>query len=462
MATLDKTTGVQAGGKVTLTVRVTGASGLTGYVAEALYDPNAVADPVGAGKLANALSMGVISEAFTTVTGFGRRSEVAGGILGGQPASGDFDLATFEFTTKSGFTSTSVGIRRLILVAGARADTVLASPSPLILTISASGSPGGGVAGDASGDGLVNAGDAILVLQHSVGLITLTPERKALADVNGDGLVNAGDAILVLQKSVGLIDKFPVQSAGKPVAANRNRGTVESEEGGISSALPPLSHSPSLPIGDGGGGLELGEVRVLGEGRLEVPLVLGSGVQGGDLRLAYDATANRVTQVKGPEGVLVVSNSAGLGEVLVSFARPDASEQVVLLIALDQGSGLPADGPVLRVTGRGFDLDGLPAGEVERVMDRPLTSSLRIYPNPFNPSTTIDYALEDAAEVRFGIYSVSGQLVRALVSERQAARRDSVVWDGRDDAGRPVASGIYVGRLDAGQFRRSEKMVLLK
>ncbi|RMH79556.1 MAG: T9SS C-terminal target domain-containing protein, partial [Calditrichaeota bacterium] len=85
------------------------------------------------------------------------------------------------------------------------------------------------------------------------------------------------------------------------------------------------------------------------------------------------------------------------------------------------------------------------------------------YPNPFNPSTTITYQLPQAGEVRLVIYNLLGQKVRTLVDARQEAGRYRVVWDGRSDAGAPVASGVYVYRFEvAGKYRKVSKMILLK
>jgi len=100
---------------------------------------------------------------------------------------------------------------------------------------------------------------------------------------------------------------------------------------------------------------------------------------------------------------------------------------------------------------------------VEDTWNRPVTSSLSVaYPNPFNPVTTLRYDLAEAGEVRLTIYNVAGQVVRRLASGRQVAGQYSVIWDGRDDAGRAVATGVYLARLEAGAFRQTQKMLLLK
>ena len=83
-------------------------------------------------------------------------------------------------------------------------------------------------------------------------------------------------------------------------------------------------------------------------------------------------------------------------------------------------------------------------------------------PNPFNPLTTIRYDLPANARVRLSIIDVAGRRVRTLVDEQQTAGSRSAIWNGRDDAGRAVASGVYFYVLEAGKERRSRKLVLLK
>ncbi len=83
-------------------------------------------------------------------------------------------------------------------------------------------------------------------------------------------------------------------------------------------------------------------------------------------------------------------------------------------------------------------------------------------PNPFNPTTTIGYAVAHDGHVRLTIYDVSGREVRVLVNERQHADRYRVVWDGRNDAGQRAASGVYFYQFVAGKFTQTKKMVLLQ
>lgn len=95
------------------------------------------------------------------------------------------------------------------------------------------------------------------------------------------------------------------------------------------------------------------------------------------------------------------------------------------------------------------------------------TALLPNYPNPFNPETWIPYDLERDADVRIHIYNVKGQSIRQLKIGFQTAgtyrtRSRAAHWDGRNAAGEPVASGIYFYTLQAGDFKATRQMVILK
>ncbi len=84
------------------------------------------------------------------------------------------------------------------------------------------------------------------------------------------------------------------------------------------------------------------------------------------------------------------------------------------------------------------------------------------YPNPFNPGTTIEYALVQPNSVSLAIYNVKGQKIRREDFGVQTVGTHLYWWDGRDDQGQRVASGIYYYRLQAGEYSKSHKMVLMK
>jgi hypothetical protein len=84
------------------------------------------------------------------------------------------------------------------------------------------------------------------------------------------------------------------------------------------------------------------------------------------------------------------------------------------------------------------------------------------HPNPFNSNTTISYNLKEPGEVIISIYNVRGQLIKKLVNGQQSIGRHSVVWDGKDENGETVSSGIYLYEIKSDRFEDTGKMILLK
>ncbi len=84
------------------------------------------------------------------------------------------------------------------------------------------------------------------------------------------------------------------------------------------------------------------------------------------------------------------------------------------------------------------------------------------FPNPFNPSTSIQFELPTATHARLAVHAIDGRHVAKLVDSDLASGHHSVTWQGRDDAGRALPSGIYFARLEAGGVAQTKRMVLLK
>jgi len=107
--------------------------------------------------------------------------------------------------------------------------------------------------------------------------------------------------------------------------------------------------------------------------------------------------------------------------------------------------------------------------------DKPYPAQYQLapnYPNPFwsaatsrfagNPQTKIEYSLAAPGAVRLEIFDVHGRKIRALIYANQPANHYAVVWDGKDDAGMIVPSGIYFYRLQTGKFAQTKKLVFMK
>ena len=99
--------------------------------------------------------------------------------------------------------------------------------------------------------------------------------------------------------------------------------------------------------------------------------------------------------------------------------------------------------------------------------DEPLPGTARLFlgsasPNPFNPSTTIEFGVEHASIVRLSVYDIRGREVQTLLEEQLAAGTYRRVWDGRDTQGQLAAAGVYVVQLNAGDRLLQKKLTLLK
>jgi hypothetical protein len=102
-------------------------------------------------------------------------------------------------------------------------------------------------------------------------------------------------------------------------------------------------------------------------------------------------------------------------------------------------------------------------GEFAPGPEIPVTYALeQNYPNPFNPTTTITYQLPEQRDVTLTVYNILGQVVKSLVQNVQAAGIYAIRWDGTNDHGTGVSSGMYIYRLKAGNFVQSRKMMMLR
>ncbi len=84
------------------------------------------------------------------------------------------------------------------------------------------------------------------------------------------------------------------------------------------------------------------------------------------------------------------------------------------------------------------------------------------HPNPFNPKTTLSFYLAEAGQVQLGVFDVQGRLVRVLLDEHKTAGPYAIDWDGRDDTGDRMASGVYLAKLMTERHEQTQKMILIK
>ena len=291
--------------------------------------------------------------------------------------------------------------------------------------------------GDASHNNRVTAFDASLVLRHAVGSLFLAGRDSIAADVTGKGGISSLDAAYILRFVVGLIDRFPVEEGGvvKPLFWVKSIGLGESEKDGKSVSIPIIIDDME-------------------------------GILGAEISVSLDGTAFRVLEVvKGDlGGEFLMESRVDDGNIKIAFAGPWSLEgrRVIAWITVeDQNDEHDISG--ISLSGARFN-----EGDIEvhlLLYEGMLPYEHRLfqnYPNPFNPQTTIRYDLTESGRVRLYVYNTDGQRIRTLIEENQGVGGHSVIWDGKDERGNKVASGVYIYRLVLGGFEASRKMILLR
>ena len=188
---------------------------------------------------------------------------------------------------------------------------------------------------------------------------------------------------------------------------------------------------------------------VIGEARIDTLTVSNTGTA--ILNISEIELASDVFSVNLEE---LIVNPGESEELLVTFT-PDSTGIELTTMILYQNDPIT---PISNITLSGIGEEPVNAGDI-----LPLVSEVfQNYPNPFNPTTTIKYAIAEASNVSIVIYNIKGEKVKTLVREFQEPHFYQAVWNGKDDAGKPVASGVYFYLTRIGNYRSCNKMLLIK
>lgn len=217
-----------------------------------------------------------------------------------------------------------------------------------------------------------------------------------------------------------------------------------------------------------------------GEIKLRVSLDEAQQLKGYGFVLQFDPTKYEFVSAEEIEGNLLNTES---GESTLFLASDKTPGQIAVGSMKVDGQGATGNGELVEFTFRTQDppaptdfqiLDGVLVdltGNIDAINNieigslKPMPSDYALdqnLPNPFNPSTTIKYQLPASGDVSLVIYNLLGQQIRSLVKETLDAGFHSIVWDGKNELGHQVASGVYIYRLQAGDFTTARRMMLLK
>ncbi|NOZ62496.1 MAG: T9SS type A sorting domain-containing protein [Calditrichaeota bacterium] len=347
----------------------------------------------------------------------------------------------------------------------------------------------------------VSAFDASKILRYSVGLETLSPYQMIAADVSGNGSVSAFDASYVLQYTVGLITSFPVGADWKFVP---NSFAINSSN--WSSAPNNIQYSPlnsnqtnqdftGIVYGDVSGNwsaaklakavsgeaqVAFGEVAFLSpkEFLLPIKVRVNGNMFSAQGKLQFDDRVLQLKEFFPANGVkdFAITHQVNNGNIdfALAGAHPvkDENELVYFKFAAKVDNGEIATNLNLAnlIMNEGRIAVTIENETVSLNPTLPQKYGLKQnYPNPFNPSTMISFNLSRQANVKISVFDVSGKEVRVLVNEKTQPGYHHIEWDGRNNFGEKVASGVYFYRMQINEangktapFSDVKKMILMK
>jgi hypothetical protein len=303
------------------------------------------------------------------------------------------------------------------------------------------------LAGDFNGDKKVDFAD-LFMFTANFGKSASSPDWDARYDLSANGVVGFTDWLIFL-------DSFGKSAAaGKPVLVNngRNTGADFVLIGSNRASIDQEHLAVQLQA------VNMTEMRGYGVYVTYDPNVLEfvRAVRADDNMLPNSETAltvqaletGRLLVADATVGNQAVAGSGALADLI--FRRIGAAGQSSVQIDLAQIADLNF----------GLNMPGAPAQEVQSSAKAYALN--QNYPNPFNPATSIQYSLAEPGDVKLVVYNTLGQEVRTLVSNYKLAGEYSAQWDARDAAGREVASGVYVYRMEVNGFVQTQRMVLMR
>jgi len=284
--------------------------------------------------------------------------------------------------------------------------------------------------------------------------ISLTPQSLTViinsveclrGDVSGNGIISAYDASLILRFVVGLIDKFPSD-------ASPSSGT-------------PRNYSISVPHLTIAAGSRINVPIIIND---------ASGVTSGGIALRYNSTGLRAVNVFPSEmlsGCHWESNIKRKGEVRIAFAgspRTPSGKSALFYVEFEvlPNSDYGVSPLIVEIAQLSENLN-ITKVNGSIMIPPPKSKLLQNYPNPFNPETWIPYQLATNSPVIISIYNTKGKLVRSIDLGTQRAgvhlsKDKAAYWNGRNNLGERAASGMYFYTLQAGKFTATRRMLILK
>jgi hypothetical protein len=285
------------------------------------------------------------------------------------------------------------------------------------------------------------------------------------ADFNSDASVGLGDLVLLgnqwgmTSTDVGWVSAFDLNTDNSIGLGDLVLlGNAWTTAGKVAKALPVTS--------DVAVSMDANYDETSSTYYVNVNVSEAEGFNGIGFTLSYDTEALE----------LVNESIVGLGSVNITKQLEEGMLDVNSYFMEDEFNGSITIGFKSRGMNEDLDFELVNAGvsidnvisavsDVEKLTVKAVPAAYSLaqnYPNPFNPTTTIEYSIPQSGHVELSIWNLAGQKVRTLVNNQQTASYQKVVWDGRNDMGEKVGSGLYFYKLVSGNFSKIQKMQLIK
>ncbi|MEF3694626.1 MAG: carboxypeptidase regulatory-like domain-containing protein, partial [Candidatus Cloacimonadota bacterium] len=278
--------------------------------------------------------------------------------------------------------------------------------------------------GDITQDGIINSSDLNQLLSHIIDpdIPGWHPQMTEASDVDNNDIVNSLDAYMLHRYISDSSYRFVVQT-GQP------------------ETFPQLDLDYSYDPANSTLHLSFSNAQAL----RALDFVLG------------DPSSTMITSISATEGITEMHNLSRNAFACISDGQN-------LEISINLSTSLTSMPLIGYLNGHPLQISIILSTASAGTEFSPMANALaQNYPNPFNPSTTISYSLARSDEqVHLQIFNARGQLVRTLVNESQLEGIHRLVWNGKDDLGRDLAAGLYLYRLQTGDFVQTNRMLLLK
>jgi hypothetical protein len=321
----------------------------------------------------------------------------------------------------------------------------------------------------------ITANDAVLAARAFLGMMVLSPPESLAADVDGDGDADIMDAVWMCRFSVGL------PAGGNPVGdwiftpESRSYGALTSDLTGQDYECYIVGDVDASCIGVGKADAGAAEIHpaaieqksLRNHTILRVPLRSGGKIHAIDAVLETDADFLRCRDVRfsPASGIQVFWNEPLPGLIRLAAMNPAGFCNADLEIIFERtaGAGSPTQAIMRKflVNGRSMS-DRLEMQTSDPDTAPAISLNVQSYPNPFNASTVIRFSLPAGKPAGVRIYNSNGQILRSADFPEGCAGSRDWIWDGTDQGGHPVASGIYHCEVFADPDRKRIKLLLIR